>query len=117
MSLRNGKRALVVGQKSGILYALDPDQKGKILWQARLGQGGFLGGLQWGSAVEGDRVYTPLSDIRFTSDVKWAGNFSPIRRRAGDCSHTRSAPASGCGIHLPRRAESGVRAARRNPRR
>ena len=66
VDLRNGKRALVVGQKSGLLYALDPDQKGKILWQARLGQGGVLGGLQWGSAVEADRVYTPLSDLRFS---------------------------------------------------
>jgi polyvinyl alcohol dehydrogenase (cytochrome) len=31
VSLRNGQRVLVVGQKSGLVYALDPDQEGKIL--------------------------------------------------------------------------------------
>lgn len=83
VDLRNGKRALVVGQKSGLLYALDPDQKGKILWQARLGRGGVLGGLQWGSAVEEDRVYTPLSDLRFSAAVTWGGKYQPDPSQGG----------------------------------
>jgi polyvinyl alcohol dehydrogenase (cytochrome) len=33
VSLRSGQRVLVVGQKSGVVHALDPDQEGKILWQ------------------------------------------------------------------------------------
>jgi polyvinyl alcohol dehydrogenase (cytochrome) len=65
VSLPNGKRALVLGQKSGVAHAIDPDQKGEVLWQRRVGKGGALGGIQWGSAADSDRVYVALSDIVF----------------------------------------------------
>jgi polyvinyl alcohol dehydrogenase (cytochrome) len=63
VSLGNGKRALVAGQKSGVVHALDPDDDGKILWQQRVGTGGTLGGVQWGSSSDGTNVYVALSDI------------------------------------------------------
>ena len=63
VALSNGKRALVSGQKSGMLHAVDPDDGGKILWQQRLGTGGTLGGVQWGSSSDGVNVYVALSDI------------------------------------------------------
>ena len=56
---------LVIGQKSGVVHALDPDQEGKILWQTRIGKGGPLGGTEWGSAADQDRVYVANSDVRF----------------------------------------------------
>ncbi len=43
-----GREFLIAGQKSGIVYALDPDQKGKIVWQTRVGRGGSRGVVQWG---------------------------------------------------------------------
>jgi polyvinyl alcohol dehydrogenase (cytochrome) len=61
--LREGKRALVIAQKSGMVHALDPDQKGKILWQTRAGKGGAFGGSQWGSASDGQKVYVAISDV------------------------------------------------------
>jgi polyvinyl alcohol dehydrogenase (cytochrome) len=63
VSLGGGKRALVIGQKSGMVHAIDPDQKGKILWQTRAGEGSALGGSQWGSAADGEKVYVAISDI------------------------------------------------------
>jgi polyvinyl alcohol dehydrogenase (cytochrome) len=66
VSLRDGQRALVVGQKSGVVYALDPDQEGKILWQTRIGRGGPLGGIMWGSATDEERVYVANSDLHGT---------------------------------------------------
>ncbi|HUB44479.1 MAG TPA: PQQ-binding-like beta-propeller repeat protein [Acetobacteraceae bacterium] len=65
--LPDGRRVLVIAQKSGVAHALDPDHQGKILWQTRLGKGGALGGSQWGSAVDQDRIYVAISDIRFLS--------------------------------------------------
>jgi polyvinyl alcohol dehydrogenase (cytochrome) len=56
------KRALVIGQKSGMVHAVDPDQKGKILWQTRAGEGSALGGSQWGSAADGQKVYVAIAD-------------------------------------------------------
>jgi polyvinyl alcohol dehydrogenase (cytochrome) len=64
VSLRDGQRVLVIGQKSGVVHALDPDREGKILWQTRIGKGGPLGGIMWGSAADQDRVYVANSDMR-----------------------------------------------------
>src|SRR5262249_58424473 len=44
------------------VHALNPDT-GEILWQTKLGQGGRVGGVQWGSAYDGSRVYVALSDV------------------------------------------------------
>lgn len=44
---------------------MDPDQQGKILWQTRVGKGGALGGIMWGSAADQDHVYVANSDVRF----------------------------------------------------
>ncbi len=61
--LPNGRDILLAGQKSGIVYALDPDQKGAILWQTRVGKGGTNGGVQWGMASDGEKVYAAVSDL------------------------------------------------------
>jgi len=66
VNLVNGKRALVAGQKSGLVHAVDPDQQGEVLWQTRIGQGGSMGGVQWGSAVDDRNIYVALSDVRTT---------------------------------------------------
>jgi polyvinyl alcohol dehydrogenase (cytochrome) len=69
VDLPNGKRALVAGQKSGMVHAVDPDQQGEVLWQTRVGKGGSLGGVQWGSAADSQNVYVALSD--FSSAMAW----------------------------------------------
>jgi polyvinyl alcohol dehydrogenase (cytochrome) len=45
------------GQKSGQYWALNPDS-GAVVWVSQAGPGGTAGGLQWGSAVDGTRIYT-----------------------------------------------------------
>ena len=62
-SLPGGKQIILAGQKSGVMYALDPDHQGKILWQLRLGAGGALGGIEWGFAVDEKNVYVPMADV------------------------------------------------------
>lgn len=63
VSLPNGRRALVAGQKSGVVHALDPDREGQLLWQQRVGKGGINGGVQWGSATDASNIYVALSDL------------------------------------------------------
>jgi len=62
VELKGGKRLLLAGQKSGVMSAIDPDAKGALVWQKRLGKGGVLGGILWGSAADNENVYVPLSD-------------------------------------------------------
>jgi polyvinyl alcohol dehydrogenase (cytochrome) len=63
VTLPNGKRALIAGQKSGVVYAVDPDNQGEVLWQTRVGKGGTMGGVQWGSAADSSNIYVAVSDI------------------------------------------------------
>ena len=49
------------GQKSGVYWALDPDT-GNVLWNTAVGPGGHLGGIHWGTAVDGKRVYVGVND-------------------------------------------------------
>jgi len=59
----SGREFLVAGQKSGMVYALDPNQRGKVIWQTRVGQGSANGGVQWGMATDGQKVYAAVSDV------------------------------------------------------
>jgi polyvinyl alcohol dehydrogenase (cytochrome) len=78
----NGRDLLVAGQKSGIVFALDPDQKGKILWQTRVGKGGTNGGIEWGMASDGQQVYAAVSDLPRGAGVPGVignANFDPAQ--------------------------------------
>ncbi len=104
VALPNGRRALVAGQKSGVAHAVDPDRLGAILWQVRLGHGGTLGGIQWGSAADQLNVYVALSDIVRTMipnslatnpDPKEGGGMFALRLDTG--RRVWSTPAPACG--------------------
>ncbi|KUM95981.1 hypothetical protein AQI95_42915 [Streptomyces yokosukanensis] len=55
------KDLLGIGQKSGVYYALEP-ATGKVVWQTQVGPGGPLGGIQWGSATDGKRIYVGIGN-------------------------------------------------------
>jgi polyvinyl alcohol dehydrogenase (cytochrome) len=50
------RRVVGAGQKSGEYWLVDA-RTGDILWSAAAGPGGLQGGIQWGSATDGRRVY------------------------------------------------------------
>jgi polyvinyl alcohol dehydrogenase (cytochrome) len=58
-----GKRTDVVGagQKSGMYWALDP-ATGKVIWATHAGPGGVLGGIEWGAATDGRRIYAAITN-------------------------------------------------------
>ncbi|HMF95569.1 MAG TPA: PQQ-binding-like beta-propeller repeat protein [Vicinamibacterales bacterium] len=62
-TLSSGRQLIVAGQKSGVVYALDPDKQGQQAWRYRAGGGSGLGGIQWGIAADGQRVYVPVAEI------------------------------------------------------
>jgi polyvinyl alcohol dehydrogenase (cytochrome) len=62
-TLEGGKQVLVASQKSGVIYGLDPEARGKILWKTRLGVGnGLLGGIGWGTAFDGANAFAAIAD-------------------------------------------------------
>jgi polyvinyl alcohol dehydrogenase (cytochrome) len=58
-----GKRTDVLGagQKSGMYYALDP-ATGRLIWATQAGPGGVLGGILWGPATDGVRIYAAITN-------------------------------------------------------
>ena len=64
VDLKGGRRALLAGQKSGLVYSLDPDREGKTVWQQRVGKGGTSGGIMFGPASDADNLYVAVSDAK-----------------------------------------------------
>lgn len=94
-----GKELVIAGQKSGVVWALDPDDSGRLVWSNRVGRGSANGGVHWGMAYDGQRVYVPLNDPAAsealpnsgpgvmaldptTGEVVWS--YKPTRRDCGD---------------------------------
>jgi polyvinyl alcohol dehydrogenase (cytochrome) len=49
------------GQKSGYYFAFDPDT-GDTVWQTQTGPGGVAGGINFGTATDGNRIYVEVND-------------------------------------------------------
>lgn len=106
----DGSDVLLAGQKSGMLWALDPDT-GKLLWNREFGKGSPLGGIHWGMAVDARNVYVPIHKMPnaqgedpnqtpglhavdyTTGEVRWS--FTSV----GDCSGDRKARVPTCNAN------------------
>ncbi len=57
---RNGQQidAVGAGQKSGAYFAMNRET-GEILWGTQVGPDGVIGGIQWGTATDNQRIYVP----------------------------------------------------------
>jgi len=81
-TMPGGKDMIVIGQKSGIGWALDPDKQGAIAWQHRVGKGSALGGMEWGSATDGRLVFFPNSDSVYGAEQ--AGGLAAVMVENGE---------------------------------
>jgi polyvinyl alcohol dehydrogenase (cytochrome) len=108
-TLPNGRRLLVIGQKSGVGFGLDPDANGRKVWEYRAGKGSALGGMEWGSAADERQAYFPVSDVLLpaaeagglhavnlaTGQRAWHTPAPPLDCTTGrGCTGAQSAPAS-----------------------
>jgi polyvinyl alcohol dehydrogenase (cytochrome) len=93
-NLPGGKRVIVIGQKSGIMWGLDPDHEGKVLWQYRAGKGSALGGIEWGSAADDVNAYIPVSDVLAPGNE--AGGIHAVKLATGERVWNTPAPKLEC---------------------
>jgi len=59
----NGRQLIWVGQKSGMVYALDPANLGALVWEQRAGSGGTMGGIHYGMSTNGEKLFVGVSDL------------------------------------------------------
>jgi polyvinyl alcohol dehydrogenase (cytochrome) len=68
VTLSDGRNVVIGGQKSGAVMAIDPES-GENLWKTQVGRGGVQGGIHFGMAAEGRRIYVPINDMAYPEDV------------------------------------------------
>jgi len=76
VSRPGGKKILLLAQKSGIIYALDPTRRGNLLWSSRISHGGPLGGIEWGGAATAREAYFTVSDFNFDHPLLGGGLYA-----------------------------------------
>lgn len=62
VTLSDGRDILIAGTKDAVVFGLDPDRDGEVLWKTRIGRGSPLGGIHWGMTAVGDMLYAPVAD-------------------------------------------------------
>ena len=107
----DGRDLLVVGQKSGTVWALDPDNGGALVWSRKISRGGANGGIHWGTATDGTRVFAPLNDRSATPEFPLGGpglhaldlqtgKIEWSRKAEPDCSGDRKQRFPACETRL-----------------
>jgi len=102
------RQILLATQKSGVVYGLDPDREGELIWQSQIDVAGSPG-VQWGPAADHRSVYAAFAapppgalpaepsgglvalDVA-TGKLRWAtpAPLPPCSWGPKDCSHAES---------------------------
>jgi polyvinyl alcohol dehydrogenase (cytochrome) len=94
-TLPNGKDIILAGQKSGVVFGMDPDNDGKTIWRNKVGNGGALGGIEWGMAADLERLYVAVADLGLPPPKGKAGLFA-LDPATGDQKWYTAAPKVPC---------------------
>jgi polyvinyl alcohol dehydrogenase (cytochrome) len=91
----DGRRVLLAGQKSGALYGLNPES-GELIWNTQAGDGGVLGGIEWGFATDGSVAFVSLSGA-FEKKAGEAGGLLAVNVADGKTRWSAPPPGNTCG--------------------
>lgn len=92
--LKDGRDLVLAGQKSGQVYAVNPDN-GEIVWQTRIGQGSAGGGVEWGMSADNDNLYVGTADRGMPA-------LTALRLSDGALLWQHRAPDAKCSFKTPR---------------
>jgi polyvinyl alcohol dehydrogenase (cytochrome) len=90
-----GRQILLAGQKSGIVYGLNPDREGDVLWQDKIDIGNGPVGVLWGLAADYRNVYAAVAPAG-TPATNTAGGLVAIEISTGRVRWTVPAPTPMC---------------------
>jgi polyvinyl alcohol dehydrogenase (cytochrome) len=116
-TLATGNQVLLAGQKSGVVYGLDPDHGGEILWQTKIGDSGpgpagggasgiasvvgppgvagRPGGVAWGSAADHRSLYVAVSGL-LAQPANTSGSLTALDMTTGVARWHTAAPEPAC---------------------
>jgi polyvinyl alcohol dehydrogenase (cytochrome) len=94
-TLASGRETLLVSQRSGIVYALDPEHTGEVLWQFQAAAPDAPGGISRGAAADHRSLYVPLSGLD-AEPPNAAGSLTAIDIKAGTRRWHTASPTPAC---------------------
>jgi polyvinyl alcohol dehydrogenase (cytochrome) len=118
-TLATGNQVLLAGQKSGVVYGLDPDHGGDILWQTKIGDStgaagagsggasgivsavgppgvaGSAGGVVWGSAADHRNLYVAISGL-LAQPANTSGSLTALDMTTGVARWHTASPEPAC---------------------
>jgi polyvinyl alcohol dehydrogenase (cytochrome) len=111
-TLATGNQVLLAGQRSGVVYGLDPDHGGDILWQTRIGDpaagtaaagpvvssvtvAGATGGVAWGSAADHRNLYVAISGL-LAQPANASGSLTALDMTTGAARWHTASPEPAC---------------------
>jgi polyvinyl alcohol dehydrogenase (cytochrome) len=98
----SGRELVVAGQKSGVVWALDPDRNGEVVWSNRIGRGAANGGIHWGIAFDGQRIFAPLNDPNSNyANPNWGPGIHALDVETGAIVWSYKPTAADCGADVP----------------
>ena len=95
-TLGGGARVLVISDKGGTVYGVDPDHEGKLLWKVKIANGGVNGGTMWGGAADDrDVAYIGISDF-MAGKPEAGGGLVALQMATGEKLWMTPAPPPAC---------------------
>jgi polyvinyl alcohol dehydrogenase (cytochrome) len=91
----HGRTMLIAGAKSGIVYGFDPDDRGRILWSTKIGEGSEYGSILWGLASEGERTFVATNAFDWMAGTGPGALFA-IDNRSGKILWRAAIPVRPC---------------------
>ena len=90
-----GRDLILAGQKSGSVWAVDPDKGGEVVWRYRAAPSaaGEFGAVVWGQAADAKNIYVPVSNIQ---DPARAGGLHAVSLLTGTRVWYAPPPALAC---------------------
>lgn len=97
----DGSELVIAGQKSGVLWALNPDT-GALQWSNKIGRGSAGGGMRWGLAFDGERIFAPQNDPAGPAEnANWGPGLHAVNAMTGEIDWSYKPNARDCGEALP----------------
>jgi polyvinyl alcohol dehydrogenase (cytochrome) len=101
---QDGSELVIAGQKSGVVWALNPDN-GQLVWSNKVGRGSANGGVHWGMAYDGERIFVPNNDSNRPAgpdeNPAWGPGISALNAMTGEIEWSYKNNARDCGQELP----------------
>ena len=100
----DGSELVIAGQKSGVVWALNPDN-GQPVWSNKVGRGSANGGVHWGMAYDGARVFVPNNDPNRPGapgeNPAWGPGIHALNVMSGEIEWSYKNTLADCGLEAP----------------